>query len=81
MVNAAGGDRSDYRVEAAADPESGLFYAEVFHPGDASVPIAKTKPVYASLEDARRRAEDAIRAMYPEQPTSSIGDAFLVDNA
>lgn len=72
---------SDYRVEAAADPASGLFYAEVFYPSTASEPVAKTKPVYASLEEARRRAEDAIKAVFPEQPTPPVWDVLLVDNA
>jgi len=55
---------TDYRVEATADTASGLFYVEVFYPGDANVPVAKTRPVYASLAEAKYRVEDAIGPVF-----------------
>lgn len=76
----------DYRVEAIADQASGLFYVEVFYPSNATTPVAKTKAVYASLEEARRRGEEAITATFPEHATtvpatSPVSDVLLIDNA
>jgi hypothetical protein len=62
----------DYRVEAVADSKSGLFYAEVFYPKDAIAPVAKTRPVYASLEEAKRRVEEVIGSTFSEKSASRL---------
>lgn len=43
-----------FRVETVAHPNSGLIYAELYYPDDSAVPIANTKPIYASHEDAEK---------------------------
>ena len=61
----------DYRVEARPDETSGLYYIEVFHPREAIAPVATTKPVYSSPEEAKRRIEAAIGDAFPN-PASRI---------
>jgi hypothetical protein len=53
---------ADYRIEATADPESGLYYVQIFCPSTATTAVARTKPIYASLEEAQRRVGETITA-------------------
>ena len=42
----------NFRVETAIHPSSGLIYAELHYPQDASAPIAITEPVYMGHQQA-----------------------------
>lgn len=53
---------ADYRIEAAADPESGLYFVQIFVPSNATTAVARTKPIYASLEEAQRKVGETITA-------------------
>jgi hypothetical protein len=53
---------ADYRIEASPDPESGLYYVQIFCPSSATTAVARTKPIYASLEEAQRRVGETIAA-------------------
>ncbi len=53
---------ADYRIEAAADPESGLYFVQIFCPSTAMTAVARTKPIYSSLEEAQRRVGETIAA-------------------
>jgi len=53
---------ADYRIEATPDPESGRYYVQIFCPSDTTIAVARTKPIYASLEEAQRRVGETITA-------------------
>ena len=53
---------ADYRIEASPDPETGLYYVSIFSPSSATTAVARTKPIYASLEEAQRRVGESISA-------------------
>jgi len=53
----------NYRIEAVVDSETGLFRIEIFSPRNSTVPVGKTKAIYASHEEAVRRVDEAIRAV------------------
>ena len=42
------------RIEPVADPASGRYYLEVYHPHDAPSPFVTTEPRYASAAVAVR---------------------------
>lgn len=74
---------ANYRVEAALDPESGLFSAELFYPSDSAKAVGKTKPVYSTREEALRRVEESFLALFPagdtlEQVIAKIHEAATV---
>ena len=51
---------SDYRIEVSPDAESGLYYVQVFSPSTATTAVARTKPIYRTLEEARQRVGESI---------------------
>jgi len=51
---------ADYRIEASADPESGFYVVQIFSPSTALTAVARTKPVYVSLEEAQKKVGDSI---------------------
>jgi len=53
---------ADYRIEAIADPETGLYFVQIFCPSSATTAVARTKPIYPSLEEAQRRVGETITA-------------------
>ena len=53
---------ADYRIEAAADPATGMYYVQIFCPSSATTAVARTKPIYSSLEEAQRRVGETIAA-------------------
>lgn len=53
---------ADYRIEASPDPESGLYFVSIFSPSNATTAVVRTKPIYASLEEAQRRVGETITA-------------------
>jgi hypothetical protein len=53
---------ADYRIEATADPATGLYYVQIFCPSNATTAVARTKPIYSSLEEAQRRVGETIAA-------------------
>ena len=62
MPLSGGANMSDYRIEACPDPESGLYYVSIFSPSTATTAVARTKPIYVSLEEAQQRVGDTIAA-------------------
>jgi len=60
----------EYRIEAVADPATGLFYVEVFSAGAS--PIAKTRAIYSSREEAIRRVDEAIKTAFPAEPNAQL---------
>jgi len=57
-----------FRVESVLDPQSGLYFVEVYYPDSASTPFVISKPIYQSHDQA---AEDALRIFregFPDQP-------------
>jgi len=73
---------ADYRIEAAADPASGLFYVQVFCPSHATVAAARTKPIYQSLEEAQRKVGETISAAIANSKNDAVPEwkAILFDN-
>jgi len=69
-----------YRIEALADSATGLFYVEVFYPGDATVPVARTKPIYTSLEEAQRRVGETIKTTLPADAMMPVWDLTVFNN-
>jgi hypothetical protein len=70
---------ADYRIEACPDPESGLYYVQVFCPSTATVAVVRTKPVYSSLEEAQRRVGETITAAISKNPEPEW-KAIVFDN-
>ena len=70
---------SDYRIEACPDPESGLYYVSVFCPSHATTAVVRTKPVYASLEEAQLRVGETIAAAIARNPEPEW-TAIVFDN-
>jgi len=70
---------ADYRIEAAPDPESGLYYVSVFAPSTATTAVVRTKPVYASLEEAQQRVGETISAAISKCPEPEW-TAIVFDN-
>ena len=59
---------ADYRIEASPDPETGLYYVQIFSPSTATTAAARTKPIYRSLEEAQRRVGETIAAAIASNP-------------
>jgi hypothetical protein len=59
---------ADYRIEASPDPETGLYFVQIFSPSNATTAVARTKPVYHSLEEAQRRVGETITAAISKNP-------------
>jgi hypothetical protein len=59
---------ADYRIEASPDPESGLYFVQIFCPSTAVTAVARTKPIYNSLEEAQRRVGESITAAIAKNP-------------
>ena len=53
---------SDYRIEVSPDPESGLYYVQIFSPSSATTAVARTKPIYRTLEEAQTKVGESIAA-------------------
>jgi len=70
---------ADYRIEATPDPESGLYYVQVFCPSTARTAVARTKPIYPSLEEAQRRVGETISAAFAKCPEPEW-KAIVFDN-
>ena len=51
---------ADYRIEVSPDPESGLYFVQIFSPSTALTAVARTKPIYRSLEDAQKKVGESI---------------------
>ena len=71
---------ADYRIVAAIEPASGLYFVELFYPSDALKPVAKTKAVYASDEEAQRRVGESLKAVFIEC-AAPLWDALVIDSA
>ena len=61
-----------FRVESVRDVASGLYYNELFYPDDSVIPVASTRPIYRTLEDAERGAVELLKKALPEQPITVI---------
>lgn len=70
---------ADYRIEASADPETGLYFVQIFCPSNAITAVARTKPIYASLEEAQRRVGETIAAAIAKTPEPEW-KAIVFDN-
>ncbi|TWB61683.1 hypothetical protein FBZ98_1011028 [Rhizobium sp. ERR 922] len=57
-----------FRIETVFDDKTGLYFAEVYSPGDAKEPFEKTKPIYASHESAEREVLEMFRKTFKGQP-------------
>lgn len=51
------------RIEPRQDASTGLFYLEVYHPADASVPFVTTQPRYMTAAAAETDLIAALAAM------------------
>jgi hypothetical protein len=54
-------------MEVLADESSGMYLVELFYPGDASMPVIRTKPVYVSPEEAQQRVREAVFALFEDR--------------
>ena len=70
---------ADYRIEASPDPESGMYFVQIFSPSTATTAVARTKPVYHSLEEAQRRVGETIAAAIAKSPEPEW-KAIVFDN-
>jgi hypothetical protein len=70
---------ADYRIEASPDPESGLYYVQIFCPSTSVTAVARTKPIYPSLEEAQRRVGESIAAAIAKNPEPEW-KAIVFDN-
>jgi len=70
---------ADYRIEALPDPESGMYYVQVFHPCHATTAVVRTKPAYRSLEEAQRLVGETIAAVVAKNPEPEW-KAIVFDN-
>ena len=70
---------ADYRIEASPDPESGLYFVQVFCPSTADTAVARTKPIYRSLEEAQRKVGESIAAAITNNPEPEW-KAIVFDN-
>ena len=70
---------ADYRIEASPDPESGLYFVQVFSPSTAETAVARTKPIYHSLEEAQRKVGESIAAAITKNAEPEW-KAILFDN-
>jgi hypothetical protein len=53
-----------FRVEAAYDDASGLWFAEMFYPAESTSACARTGPIYASKETALEGAAALIEEAF-----------------
>lgn len=44
-----------FRIETETDPKTGKIYAELYYPGDADEPLAKTDPIFPDREVAEQK--------------------------
>ena len=51
---------SDYRIEVSPDPETGFYFVQIFSPSTARTAVARTKPIYFSLEEAQKKVGESI---------------------
>jgi hypothetical protein len=59
---------ADYRLEVCPDPETGLYFVQVFHPSTAVTAVTRTKPIYRSMEEAQRKVGESIAAAIAKTP-------------
>jgi len=43
-----------FRVETVVDSNTGKIYAELYYPENETKPLAQTKPIYSSHEEAEK---------------------------
>jgi hypothetical protein len=56
---------ADYRIEVSSDPESGFYFVQTFNPSTA---VARTKPIYRSMEEAQQKVGESIADTIAQTP-------------
>ncbi len=46
---------AEFRIETETDTKTGMIYAELYYPGDAEEPLAKTDPIFPNREVAEQK--------------------------
>jgi hypothetical protein len=57
-----------FRVEAAFDSGSGMYYAELYYPADNPTARARTKPLWHTKEEAAMAMLEKMREHFPDDP-------------
>ncbi len=57
-----------FRTETVVDPETGKIFLELYYPDDAAEPIARTKAIYDTHEQAQKHAVELMKRSFPNQP-------------
>jgi len=70
---------ADYRIEVSPDPDSGLYFVQIFSPSTALTAVARTKPIYRSLEDAQKKVGESIASAMTTTPEPEW-KAIVFDN-
>lgn len=61
---------ANFRVETVFDPNTKLYFAELYYPSDAKRPLAATQPVYPSHEEAIQDSVNMMKSAFPTKPIS-----------
>jgi hypothetical protein len=70
---------ADYRLEVSPDPETGLYFVQIFQPSTALTASARTKPIYRSMEEAQQKVGESIAATIAKTPEPDW-KAIVFDN-
>jgi len=70
---------ADYRIEVCPDAESGMYFVQIFQPSNALTAVARTKPIYPSMEQAQRKVGESIAATIATTPEPEW-KAIVFDN-
>ncbi|MRX33211.1 hypothetical protein [Aminobacter sp. MDW-2] len=57
-----------FRIETDYDSGTGLIYAELYYPKNATSPSAVTKPIYHSHENAALDVINMFKKAFPDKP-------------
>ena len=57
---------ASFRIETITDENSGLIFVEAFHEPGAE-PVVRSKPSYATHEDAERDIRGMLEKSYPDR--------------
>ncbi len=60
-----------FKVETVLDHASSLYYNELYYPAESKEPRTRTKPLYASIEQAQAEAKRITEAAFPDQPVQA----------
>lgn len=61
-----------FRVESVLDPQTGLYFNELYYPHDSEVPMTTSPPIYHSFESAELGVVEILKKAMPEQPISIV---------